>query len=54
MIGRSMNRRKLDSLRYAFCDLDFFWPHRSEAEVTFARGLIIPILLSVPSVPYGA
>jgi len=24
MIGRSMNLRKLDSLRYTFCDPDFF------------------------------
>jgi len=24
MIGRSMNLRKLDRLRYAFCDPDFF------------------------------
>jgi hypothetical protein len=45
MIGRSMKRRKLSSLRYAFCDLDFFWRRRSEAKVTFARGLIIPLPL---------
>jgi hypothetical protein len=40
MIGRLMNLRKLDSLRYAVRDLDFFWRRRSEARVTFARGLI--------------
>src|SRR5215813_41498 len=40
-----MKLRKLDSLRYAICDLDFFWRRGPEARVTFARGLI----LAVPS-----
>jgi len=29
----------LDSLRYALCDLDFYWRRGSEARVTSARGL---------------
>ena len=33
-----MKLRKLDSLRYAFCDLDFFWRRGFEARVTVARG----------------
>jgi hypothetical protein len=40
MIARSMKLRKLDSLRYAVRDLDFFWRRGSEARVTFARGLL--------------
>jgi len=31
---------RLDSLRYAFNDLDFFWRRGSEARVTFARSLV--------------
>jgi questin oxidase-like protein len=36
---RPMKLRKLSSLRYAVCDLDFFWRRGSEARVTFPRGL---------------
>jgi len=43
IISRSMKLRKLDSLRYAFCDLDFFWSRGSEARVTFARGLLMGV-----------
>jgi len=40
MIDRLMKPRKLDSLRYAFYDLDFFWRRRSESRVSFAGGLL--------------
>jgi len=37
-----MKPRKPDSLLYAVRDLDFFWRRRSEARVTFAKGLLRP------------
>jgi len=42
MIGRLMKLRKMDSLRYAVRDLDFFWRLRSEPGVTIAKGLLRP------------